>query len=106
MALGASNTAQSLTIDGWDVPSGAWSPTYAKVFSSAWDEGADLRSTARKVDIACKGTGTHCEKVNDFKTGKFVNTNYGYLQLSGRDRKRMQMSLNYSTRKTSTDVAP
>lgn len=106
VALGASNTAQSLAIDGWDVPSGAWSPTYAKVFSSAWDEGADVRSTARKVDIACKGSGAHCEKANGSNTGKFVNTGYGYLQLSGRDSKRMQMSLNYSTRKTSTDVAP
>jgi hypothetical protein len=104
VALGANNTAQSLSIDGWDVPTGAWSPTYVKVYNSAWDEGADVASTARRVSLACKGTGPHCEKAAGSNTGKFINTGYGYLQITGRDSKRMQMSLNYNTRKTSSDV--
>jgi hypothetical protein len=102
VALSTNNTAQSLTIDGWDVPKGAWSPTYARVYGLTWDEGADVASTARKLNIACKG-GSHCEKVNDANTGKFINTGYGYLQFTGRDSKRMKMSLNYSTRKTASD---
>ena len=103
VALSTNNTAQSLTIDGWDVPTGAWSPTYARVYGLTWDEGADVASTARKLNIACKGTGPHCEKANGANTGKFINTGYGYLQITGRDSKRMQMSLNYSTRKTESD---
>jgi hypothetical protein len=103
VALSTASIAQALSIDGWDVPSGAWSPTYARVYGSTWDESADVKSTARKVDIACKGSGTHCDKPNGSNTGKFINTGYGYLQLTGRDSKRLQMSLNYSTRKTNTD---
>jgi hypothetical protein len=106
VALSTASIAQALSIDGWDVPKGAWSPTFAKVYGSTWDEGADVRSTARKVSIACKGTGPHCEKANGANTGKFINTGYGYLQITGRESKRMQMSLNYSTRKTESDLAP
>ncbi|MEK7344720.1 MAG: carboxypeptidase-like regulatory domain-containing protein [Pseudomonadota bacterium] len=97
------NTAESLTIDGWDVPTGAWAPTSAKVYSSAWDEGADLSSTARQATIRCSGTGAHCEKANGVNTGKFINTGWGALQLTGRDSKRMQMALHYSMRKTTSD---
>jgi hypothetical protein len=107
VALGANNIAQTLNIDGWDLPAGAWSPTHVKVFGSTWDEGADVASTTtRKLSIACKGTGSHCEKANGANTGKFINSGFGTLQMLGRDSKRMQMSLNYSTRKTESDLAP
>lgn len=93
-------------IDGWDVPTGAWAPTHAKVYGSTWDEGADVASTARQVTIRCNSAAAHCEKAagTSISTGKFLNTGYGYLQLTGRDSKRLQMSLNYSTRKSSTDT--
>jgi hypothetical protein len=95
-------------VDGWDVSSGAWSPTSAKIYGKTnlgvgWDEAADVASTARKVSIGCKSSGAHCA-TSPADAGKFLNAGYGYLQFSGRDSKRLQMSLNYSTRKTASDA--
>ena len=106
VSISTESVAANLSIDGWDVPSGAWSPTFAKVYGSTWDEGVDVSSTARKVNIPCAGTGAQCQKTNGTNTGKFLNAGYGYLSLSGRDSNRLQMSLNYSTRKTQSDTAP
>lgn len=103
VGIGSNNSPATLVIDGWDVASGAWAPTYAKVYGSNWDEGADVASSARKVTIACAG-GSQCEKnASNVNTGKFINTGWGYLQFTGRDSKRLQMSLNYSTRQTAMD---
>ena len=106
VSISTGGVAGSLSIDGWDVPTGAWAPTYAKVYGSNWDEGTDVASAARKVSIRCSGSAVHCEKESGTttNTGKFFNAGYGYLQLTGRDSKRMQMWLNYSTRKTNSDV--
>jgi hypothetical protein len=104
-ALGSNNTPEALDLE-WEVPPGAWAPVQTKIYSTNWDEGAAVASTARKVTIACKGTGNHCEKANGANTGKFINSGFGYLQLTGRDSKRLQMSLNYSARKTESDLAP
>jgi hypothetical protein len=106
VSVSSSNVGTALSVDGWDVGTRAWSPTYVKVYGSTWDEGADVSSTARKVTIRCSGTAAHCEKVSgtSTNTGLFINAGYGYLQMTGRDNKRLNMSLNYSTRKTDTDA--
>jgi len=105
VAVSTNNVAAALNVDGWDVGNGAWSPTYVRVYGSTWDEGADVSSTARKVTIRCTGSAAHCEKTSgtSTNTGLFINTGYGYLQMTGRDSKRLNMSLNYSTRKTTLD---
>lgn len=103
VSVSSNDVAAALSVDGWDVGSGAWSPTYVKAYGTGWDEGADVSSTARKVTIRCTGTAAHCEKASGTNTGLFINAGYGYLQMTGRDNKRLNMSLNYSTRKTSTD---
>lgn len=101
--IGSNNSAESLNIDGWDVLSGAWEPTFAKVYSSSWDEGIEVRSNARQATILCTGSGTHCQKASGVNTGKFINTGFGLLQFTGRNNQRLQMSLNYSARLTSSD---
>lgn len=105
VSVSSNNVAAALSVDGWDVGTGAWSPTYVKAYGTGWDEGADVSSTARKVTIRCTGTAAHCEKASgtSTNTGLFINAGYGYLQMTGRDSKRLNMSLNYSTRKTSSD---
>ncbi|WP_416548329.1 hypothetical protein ACHEXK_05350 [Limnohabitans sp. DCL3] len=104
--ISSGDVAALAVIDGWDVPTGAWAPTYAKVYGNknnvGWDEGVDVASTARKVSIRCTSAAAHCATA-PADAGKFLNAGYGYLQFSGRDSKRLQMSLNYSTRKTSSD---
>jgi hypothetical protein len=94
-------------VDGWDVPSSAWAPTSVKVYGKTngvgWDEAADVASTARKVSIGCKSSGAHCATL-PADAGKFLNAGYGTLQFSGRDSKRLQMSLNYSARKSNSDA--
>jgi hypothetical protein len=105
VTISSNNEAAALSLDGWDVGTGAWSPTYVKAYGSTWDEGADVSSTARKVTIRCTGTAAHCEKASgtSTNTGLFINAGYGYLQMTGRDNKRLNMSLNFSTRKTTDD---
>ncbi len=106
VAVSTNNVAAALNVDGWGVGTGAWSPTYVRVYGSTWDEGADVSSTASKITIRCTGTAAHCEKTSgtSTNTGLFINTGYGYLQMTGRDSKRLNMSLNYSTRKTTSDA--
>ena len=108
VSISSADVAALAVVDGWDVSSGAWSPTSAKIYGKTnvgvgWDEAADVASTARKVSIGCKSSGAHCA-TSPADAGKFLNAGYGYLQFSGRDSKRLQMSLNYSTRKTASDA--
>jgi hypothetical protein len=103
VSISNNNVAAALDLDGWNVPSGAWSPTHVGIYGATWDEGTDVASTVRKVTLACKGTGTQCEKSSGINTGKFLNAGYGYLQMTGLDSKRLNMSLNYSTRTTARD---
>lgn len=104
--VGSGDVAALAVIDDWDVPTGAWTPTHAKVYGNknnvGCDEGRDVASTARKASIRCTSAAKHCATA-PADAGKFLNAGYGYLQFSGRDSKRLQMSLNYSTRKTSSD---
>ena len=102
VALGANNVPETLLVDGWTVPAGAWAPTGVSVFNSAWDEGVSMSPTARKVSIFCAGTGSHCEKLNSANTGKFINTSIGSVRFRG--RQLLNMVLIYSTRQTDTDV--
>ncbi|MDH4451059.1 MAG: hypothetical protein QE265_10800 [Rhodoferax sp.] len=103
VSIGSNNAAAALVVEGWSVDKGAWAPTRVKVYGSTWDEGLDVASTKRKATIPCTGSGNHCEKSNQANTEKFVNAQWNYLQFTGRDNKRLQMSLNYSTRKTNAD---
>jgi hypothetical protein len=103
VAISTNNLAAALELDGWSVADKAWTPTHVKVYGSSWDEGSDVASTARKVTLRCTGTGAHCEKSAGTNTGKFLNAGYGYLQMTGYNSKRLNMSLNYSSRKTTQD---